>query len=52
MSKLSHVNADNQPTMVDVSHKEASVREAHAQTIVQLPDEIVQHISGKEIGSK
>lgn len=38
--------------MVDVSQKEETVREAHAQTVVQLPDEIVQHISGEEIGSK
>ncbi len=52
MSKLSHVGADNRPTMVDVSHKEASVRVAHARSVVHLPREIVQHISGDEIESK
>ncbi|MGB5625713.1 MAG: cyclic pyranopterin monophosphate synthase MoaC [Woeseiaceae bacterium] len=52
MSKLSHIDADNQPTMVDVSDKKATVREAHAQTVVRLPGDIVQHISGEEIGTK
>lgn len=52
MSKLSHVDADNQPTMVDVSHKQETLREAHAQAVVQLPEEIVRHISGEEITSK
>lgn len=52
MSKLSHVDAENRPTMVDVSHKEATVREAHAQAIVRLPREIAQHISGDEIATK
>ena len=36
-SKLSHIDQDNQPTMVDVSHKEATDREAHARTIVEFP---------------
>jgi cyclic pyranopterin phosphate synthase len=52
VSKLSHVDADNQPTMVDVSHKQETLREAHAQTVVRLPEEIVRHISGEEIASK
>jgi cyclic pyranopterin phosphate synthase len=52
LSKLSHIDADNQPTMVDVSDKKATVREAHAQTVVRLPGDIVQHISGEEIGTK
>lgn len=38
--------------MVDVSHKKETVREAHAQAIVRLPGDIVQHISGDEIGTK
>ena len=38
--------------MVDVSDKKATVREAHAQTVVRLPGDIVQHISGEEIGTK
>ena len=52
MSKLSHVDADNRPTMVDVSDKEIAVREAHAKSIVRLPTDIVQHISGDEITTK
>ncbi len=38
--------------MVDVSNKKETVREAHAQAIVRLPPDIVQHISGDEIGTK
>lgn len=52
MSKLSHIDADNRPTMVDVSHKKQTIREAHARTIVHLPGDIVKHISGEEIGTK
>ena len=52
MSKLSHIDANNRPTMVDVSNKKETVREAHAQAIVRLPGDIVRHISGEEIGTK
>lgn len=38
--------------MVDVSRKQKTLREARAQTVVRLPDEIVQQISGDEIMSK
>jgi len=38
--------------MVDVSDKEPTVREAHAQSVVRLPGNIVKHISGDEIKSK
>lgn len=38
--------------MVDVSNKQQTVREAHAQSIVRLPNNIVQHISGDEIETK
>ncbi len=37
MAKLSHIDQDNQPTMVDISHKDATDREAHARTIVEFP---------------
>jgi cyclic pyranopterin phosphate synthase len=40
MAKLSHIDQDNQPTMVDVSHKEATDRRAHARTIVEFPSVI------------
>jgi len=52
MSKLSHVDAGNRPTMVDVSSKERSVREAHARSVVRLPPEIERLLSGNEIDSK
>lgn len=52
MSKLSHIDADNRPTMVDVSHKQETLREAHAQTVVRLPRDIVQHIAGDDIESR
>lgn len=52
MSKLSHVDAENRPTMVDVSGKPETLREAHAQAIVRLPAEIARHIAGDEIASK
>ncbi|MBT8091713.1 MAG: cyclic pyranopterin monophosphate synthase MoaC [Gammaproteobacteria bacterium] len=52
MSKLSHIDAGNQPTMVDVSDKKRSVREAHAVATVRLPENIVQHIDGDEIETK
>ncbi|MEJ2257821.1 MAG: hypothetical protein P8X98_12610 [Woeseiaceae bacterium] len=37
MSKLSHIDEQNRPTMVDVSDKQATARTAHARTPVQLP---------------
>ncbi len=52
MSKLSHVDSGNRPTMVDVSDKEASDREACARTIVHLPDVVAAAIEGDEIQSK
>ena len=52
MGKLSHIDADNRPTMVDVSGKSATDRTAVARSRVRLPDEIVAHISGDEIATK
>lgn len=52
MSKLSHVDAGNRPTMVDVSDKATTSRAAHAQSRLQLPDDIVRQISDAEILSK
>lgn len=40
MSKLSHIDSDNRPTMVDVSRKTASDREAHARSIVEFPADV------------
>ena len=52
MSKLSHVDERNRPSMVDVSAKEATTREACARTIVHLPANVAAAIDGDEILSK
>ena len=52
MSKLSHVDSDNRPTMVDVSSKTISQREAHAQSLVRLPKQVLSHIKDDEISTK
>ena len=52
MSKLSHVDSANRPTMVDVSDKSVSEREAHARSVVKLPQEVLSHVSDDEISTK
>ena len=52
MSKLSHIDEKNRPTMVDVSSKTATDREAVARTIVHLPAVVSAAIDGDEIQSK
>ena len=52
MSKLSHIDEKNRPSMVDVSAKSATDREAVARTIVNLPDVVSAAIDGDEIQSK
>jgi cyclic pyranopterin phosphate synthase len=52
MGKLSHVDERNRPTMVDVSDKVATDREAHARAIVKLPAEVVAALDGDEITTK
>ena len=52
VSKLSHVDSANRPTMVDVSEKRESARAAHARAVVILPDEVLQQVSGDEISTK
>ena len=49
MSGLSHVDKSNRPTMVDVSKKTPSDREAHARTIVEFPADVAQRFSGGDI---
>ena len=49
MSKLSHVSSDNQPTMVDVSGKSVTRREARARTEVRFPAEISERFAGGDI---
>ena len=52
MSKLSHVDAHNRPTMVDVSDKRKTLREAHAVAIVALPAAIRRQVGDDEIETK
>lgn len=50
--KLSHINENGQPTMVDVSAKAVTHRTATAQSIVQLPEEVLNILSNNELHSK
>jgi len=52
MSELSHVDAGNRPTMVDVSDKAVTERSAIAQSIVLLPPAVAAEISDGEIATK
>ncbi len=49
MHMFSHLNKDNQPTMVDVGDKAATERHAHACARIYLPDAVRQAITGDEI---
>lgn len=49
MGKLSHVDRDNLPTMVDVSHKDATDRQAHARTIVEFPAVVADQFADGDI---
>ena len=48
-NRLTHINSDNQPKMVNVGHKGASCRTAHASTIVVIPPEIISALKEGEI---
>ena len=52
MGKLSHIDAENRPAMVDVSDKAVTQREAHAQARVRLPDDVLALVSGDDIATK
>jgi cyclic pyranopterin phosphate synthase len=52
VSKLSHVDSGNRPTMVDVSNKLVTERQAHARSSVRLPDEVLSHVTDGEISTK
>ena len=49
MSKLSHIDEQNRPTMVDVSHKSATARTAHARSIVEFPAEVAARFANGDI---
>ena len=52
MSEFSHLDASGQPSMVDVSGKEASHRTAVAESLVQLDETILSLLQGGDIQSK
>jgi cyclic pyranopterin phosphate synthase len=52
VAKLSHVDDNNRPSMVDVGGKTATAREAHARTVVVLPEAVLAALDGDEIRSK
>jgi cyclic pyranopterin phosphate synthase len=49
---LTHIDKNNLPTMVDVTHKDHSIRMALAETKIQLPHEVKPFFSGTEIHLK
>ena len=51
-NKLTHIDSDGKPTMVDVSKKNDSKRTAIAQSIVYLPDEVLQHLTENALQTK
>ena len=52
LGNLSHIDAKDRPTMVDVSDKVVTQREAHAQTRVRLPEAVLELVSDDEIATK
>jgi cyclic pyranopterin phosphate synthase len=52
VGKLTHIDSANRPTMVDVSNKVASEREAHARSCVELPDVVLSQVAEDEIATK
>lgn len=51
MGELSHIDKRNQPTMVDVTDKTPSKREAHARSVVEFPPEVAARFSGGDMDS-
>ena len=49
--KLTHVDADGRPTMVDVSSKPASAREARAECRVRFPREVAAQLRASGLKS-
>ena len=52
MSKLSHIDSANRPTMVDVSGKDVTERTATARTEVHLPAVVLDQLVGEDIETK
>jgi len=52
MENLTHINQQNQASMVDVSHKHISRRVAIAKSVVFLPNPILSKLENNELISK
>ncbi len=52
MNKLTHVDKQGNPAMVDVSVKEVSIRTAKAESRVRLGQDIIDLLEGEEIYTK
>ncbi|MBR9921608.1 MAG: cyclic pyranopterin monophosphate synthase MoaC [Bacteroidetes bacterium] len=52
MSDFTHLDDKNRPNMVDVGGKEITRRIATAQSVVSLPEEVREHLSGDDIQTK
>jgi cyclic pyranopterin phosphate synthase len=48
-ARLTHVDASDRPTMVDVGDKAISVRHAHARARVRFPPEVAQQLRRDEL---
>lgn len=49
---FTHLDEEGNPAMVDVSHKQATQRIAKARGLVQLTDQILNHIQNEDIFTK
>ncbi|NNE14576.1 MAG: cyclic pyranopterin monophosphate synthase MoaC [Saprospiraceae bacterium] len=52
MNSFSHLNKNNDPTMVDVSNKDITTRVAIAQSTVVVPQEIIDQFHDDDIQTK
>ena len=52
MGKLSHIDEQNRPRMVDVGDKVATDREACARSVVRLPGAVLAELEGGDIATK
>ena len=49
---LTHIDNQGNPTMVDVTGKQVSHRTATARSIVSLPAEVLEHLTGDDLQTK
>jgi cyclic pyranopterin monophosphate synthase len=52
MNKLTHLDAENNPSMVDVGEKKVTKRTAKARAIVVLNEDILQYLENGDIKTK